>query len=156
MFCLAGAKFSLRADDDMSKRAVPRLGLCRGWEDGLQNGAREACFRDSRALPVLRMEAAFGLTDPLQHEQHMSATTSELQPPAALASATAAGGRTSMLMAGGSDSGDEGAEWHQASGGGAVPEGTFRKRGRPRKYEGLDEEERRKRRMADNRQSAKR
>ena len=40
--------------------------------------------------------------------------------------------------------------------GGSGQDGAYRKRGRPRKYEGLDETERRKRRMADNRQSAKR
>ena len=50
-------------------------------------------------------------------------------------------------------SGDENGDW---GGGGSGQDGAYRKRGRPRKYEGLDEAERRKRRMADNRQSAKR
>lgn len=63
--------------------------------------------------------------------------------------------------AGGEASGEErGAGGAEESGddgyGGTAQEGAYRKRGRPRKYEGLDEAERRKRRMADNRQSAKR
>ena len=57
-------------------------------------------------------------------------------------------------LSGADSSGDDAADW--PDGGAAAQEGTYRKRGRPRKYEGLDEAERRKRRMADNRQSAKR
>ena len=77
-----------------------------------------------------------------------AAATKYLEPPGAdLGEARGASG-------GGEQSdGSDGEDW---GGAGGDPEGAFRKRGRPRKYEGMDEAERRKRRMADNRQSAKR
>eukprot|EP01045_Picozoa_sp_COSAG04_P003735 COSAG04_NODE_155_length_22379_cov_5.613707_3_plen_122_part_00 len=68
--------------------------------------------------------------------------------PAVATSFQAAASQQAVVAMGGA-----GGDWPESTG---TAEATFRKRGRPRKYEGLGEAERRKRRMADNRQSAKR
>lgn len=68
--------------------------------------------------------------------------------PAVATSFQAAASQQAVVAMGGA-----GGDWPESTG---AAEATFRKRGRPRKYEGLGEAERRKRRMADNRQSAKR
>ena len=68
--------------------------------------------------------------------------------PAVATSFQAAASQQAVVAMGGA-----GGDWPDTT---AAGEATFRKRGRPRKYEGLGEAERRKRRMADNRQSAKR
>ncbi len=75
-------------------------------------------------------------------------------PPHAVVGAAGDGDVAAAAAGSGADSsGEDTGDW---AGGGPGQEGAYRKRGRPRKYEGLDEAERRKRRMADNRQSAKR
>ena len=56
----------------------------------------------------------------------------------------------------GSSGEEEDAEEDEEGGQEALTFNGFRKRGRPRKYEGLNDTERRRRRMADNRLSAKR
>ena len=77
----------------------------------------------------------------------------ERLPREAAIGASGDGGAMAAAGSGADSSGEETGDW---VGGGPGQDGAYRKRGRPRKYEGLDEAERRKRRMADNRQSAKR